>query len=46
MQLEQDNLPFCISLHPGRDLHTLIVQRMKLIAAPLLIRISRQSLDR
>jgi hypothetical protein len=37
---------FRISDNPGHNLHSLIVQRMKLIAAPLLIGISRQSHNR
>ena len=34
-------LPFGVSLHPGRNLHTLIVQSMKLVAAPFIISVGR-----
>ena len=34
-------LPFRVSLHSRRNFHTLIVQGMKLIAAPFIIRVGR-----
>ena len=34
-------LPFGVSLHPRRNFHTLIVQSMKLVAAPFIIRVGR-----